>query len=219
METEVHSMKREKPVDVVYNYIKKQIVTKAMYPGTRIVEEDIVRETGVSRTPVRTALMRLSYEGLVDLQPNRGAMVARPSEEELKQAYEVRAVLEMGAFRLALHRRTEEDLQMMAASLQKQEKLLENFTMTEYVALNREFHGVIAKAAKNTYYEKFLNELYNKVSTYLLFWDTSVSNSVSLEAHRRIYEALRDQDETKAIQSLLADIGQSEDVVCHQHFD
>ncbi len=212
-------MKKEKPVDVVYNYIKNQIVTKAMYPGTRIVEEDIVNEIGVSRTPVRTALLRLSYEGLVEQQPNRGAVVAKPSEEDLYQAYEVRFALEKEAFRLAIHRRTEEDLQMMEENLKKQEALLQNFNITEYVAVNREFHSIIAKAAKNCYYEKFLNEIYNKVSTYLLFWDTSVSNSISLEAHRRIYEAMRDRDEGRGIKALMEDVGQSEDVVSRKHMD
>ena len=55
-------MKQGNPADIVYDYIKNQIVTKAIYPGTRIVEEDLVRETGVSRTPVRSALMRLAYD-------------------------------------------------------------------------------------------------------------------------------------------------------------
>ena len=69
-------MKQGNPADIVYDYIKNQIVTKAIYPGTRIVEEDLVRETGVSRTPVRSALMRLAYDGLIQQQPNRGAVVA-----------------------------------------------------------------------------------------------------------------------------------------------
>ena len=71
-------MKQGNPADIVCDYIKNQIVTKAIYPGTRIVEEELVRETGVSRTPVRSALMRLAYDGLIQQQPNRGAVVAKP---------------------------------------------------------------------------------------------------------------------------------------------
>ena len=56
-------MKQGNPADIVYDYIKNQIVTKAIYPGTRIVEEELVRETGVSRTPVRSALMRPGRRG------------------------------------------------------------------------------------------------------------------------------------------------------------
>ena len=100
-------MKQGNPADIVYDYIKNQIVTKAIYPGTRIVEEDLVRETGVSRTPVRSALMRLAYDGLIQQQPNRGAVVAKPSATDLRQVYEARAVLEVGAFRAAVHRRSD----------------------------------------------------------------------------------------------------------------
>ena len=70
-------MKQGNPADIVYDYIKNQIVTKAIYPGTRIVEEDLVRETGVSRTPVRSALMRLAYDGLIQQQPNRHGLCWR----------------------------------------------------------------------------------------------------------------------------------------------
>lgn len=113
-------MKQGNPADIVYDYIKNQIVTKAIYPGTRIVEEELVRETGVSRTPVRSALMRLAYDGLIQQQPNRGAVVAKPSATDLRQVYEARAVLEVGAFRAAVHRRSDESVLQMEQNLQKQ---------------------------------------------------------------------------------------------------
>ena len=160
-------MKQGNPADIVYDYIKNQIVTKAIYPGTRIVEEDLVRETGVSRTPVRSALMRLAYDGLIQQQPNRGAVVAKPSATDLRQVYEARAVLEVGAFRAAVHRRSDESVLQMEQSLQKQQDLTNLFNMTEYVRLNREFHWIITMEAQNAYYEKYLNELQNKVATYL----------------------------------------------------
>lgn len=172
-------MKQGNPADIVYDYIKNQIVTKAIYPGTRIVEEDLVRETGVSRTPVRSALMRLAYDGLIQQQPNRGAVVAKPSATDLRQVYEARAVLEVGAFRAAVHRRSDESVLQMEQNLQKQQDLTNLFNMTEYVRLNREFHWIITMEAQNAYYEKYLNELQNKVATYLLFWDSSTTNSLS----------------------------------------
>lgn len=145
-------MKQGNPADIVYDYIKNQIVTKAIYPGTRIVEEDLVRETGVSRTPVRSALMRLAYDGLIQQQPNRGAVVAKPSATDLRQVYEARAVLEVGAFRAAVHRRSDESVLQMEQNLQKQQDLTNLFNMTEYVRLNREFHWIITMEAQNAYY-------------------------------------------------------------------
>lgn len=206
-------MKQGNPADIVYDYIKNQIVTKAIYPGTHIVEEDLVRETGVSRTPVRSALMRLAYDGLIQQQPNRGAVVAKPSATDLRQVYEARAVLEVGAFRAAVHRRSDESVLQMEQSLQKQQDLTNLFNMTEYVRLNREFHWIITMEAQNAYYEKYLNELQNKVATYLLFWDSSTTNSLSLDLHLRIFEAFRDRDEQKGVLALMEDLQLAEECV------
>lgn len=206
-------MKQGNPADIVYDYIKNQIVTKAIYPGTHIVEEDLVRETGVSRTPVRSALMRLAYDGLIQQQPNRGAVVAKPSATDLRQVYEARAVLEVGAFRAAVHRRSDESVLQMEQNLQKQQDLTNLFNMTEYVQLNREFHWIITMGAQNAYYEKYLNELQNKVATYLLFWDSSITNSLSLDLHLRIFEAFRDRDEQKGVLALMEDLQLAEECV------
>ena len=206
-------MKQGNPADIVYDYIKNQIVTKAIYPGTRIVGEDLVRETGVSRTPVRSALMRLAYDGLIQQQPNRGAVVAKPSATDLRQVYEARAVLEVGAFRAAVHRRSDESVLQMEQNLQKQQDLTNLFNMTEYVQLNREFHWIITMEAQNAYYEKYLNELQNKVATYLLFWDSSTTNSLSLDLHLRIFEAFRDRDEQKGVLALMEDLQLAEECV------
>lgn len=206
-------MKQGNPADIVYDYIKNQIVTKAIYPGTHIVEEDLVRETGVSRTPVRSALMRLAYDGLIQQQPNRGAVVAKPSATDLRQVYEARAVLEVGAFRAAVHRRSDESVLQMEQNLQKQQDLTNLFSMTEYVRLNREFHWIITMEAQNAYYEKYLNELQNKVATYLLFWDSSTTNSLSLDLHLRIFEAFRDRDEQKGVLALMEDLQLAEECV------
>lgn len=206
-------MKQGNPADIVYDYIKNQIVTKAIYPGTHIVEEDLVRETGVSRTPVRSALMRLAYDGFIQQQPNRGAVVAKPSATDLRQVYEARAVLEVGAFRAAVHRRSDESVLQMEQNLQKQQDLTNLFNMTEYVRLNREFHWIITMEAQNAYYEKYLNELQNKVATYLLFWDSSTTNSLSLDLHLRIFEAFRDRDEQKGVLALMEDLQLAEECV------
>lgn len=206
-------MKQGNPADIVYDYIKNQIVTKAIYPGTHIVEEDLVRETGVSRTPVRSALMRLAYDGLIQQQPNRGAVVAKPSATDLRQVYEARAVLEVGAFRAAVHRRSDESVLQMEQNLQKQQDLTNLFNMTEYVRLNREFHWIITMEAQNAYYEKYLNELQNKVATYLLFWDSSTTNSLSLDLHLRIFETFRDRDEQKGVLALMEDLQLAEECV------
>ena len=110
-------MKKAKPQDIVYQYVKNQIIGKSMFPGNRIIEDDIIRETGTSRTSIRPALLRLKYEGLVEMIPNRGAFVAKPSEEDLRQVYRVREVLEHGMLEDAIRHRTEAQLRAMEENL------------------------------------------------------------------------------------------------------
>ena len=200
-------MKKASAVDQVYKYIKNQIATRQLYPGNRLVEEEIAHETGISRTAIRAALLRLKYEGLVEQQPYRGALVTRPSKEDLFYVCQTRGLLEIDAFRLAIRRRSADGLRAMKEILAQQEEVEQNFRMSEYVELNRRFHSIIAAQSGNPYYEKYLNELLNKVATYLLFWDRSDDGANSLQTHRQIYEALRDRDLDKGIAALSKDLG------------
>ena len=198
-------MKKETPQNIVYNHVRGQILSRALFPGNRIVEEEIVQATGVSRTSIRPALLHLAYEGLVELIPNRGAFVARPTREDMLRVYRVRRVLECGALEEALAARTDGQLAAMAANLTEQEALTEHYTRQEYVALNHRFHWMLVEMAGNPYYEKYLKEIYNRINTFLLFYDNAVDNK-SLESHRMIYEALRDRDTEKGLQGIRLDV-------------
>ncbi len=202
------------PTEYVYQHIKNQIVSRELYPGNRIIEEEVARVTGVSRTPIRAALQRLAYEGLIVQQPNKGAFVAKPSALDLRHVFEVRQELEISAIRLACRRRSESTLRRLEENLRQQAVLNENFNMLDYANLNREFHGIIIMAAGNPYLEKYLNELYGKVMTYLIFWDNSTENSRSLVYHTAMYEALRDRDETRAVLALKQDLDIALDDIC-----
>lgn len=198
------------PADKVYNYIKEQIVTRRLYPGTRIIEEDVVEAVGVSRTPIRTALSRLAHDGLIEQIPNRGSYVTKPTEEDFRSVFEARKLVETAAFRKALRAHTEGTVELLKENLAKQEALEKRFDLNEYVSLNRTFHLLLTRDAGNPYYEKYLDELYNRISTYLLFWDTSADNSRSLRSHKRMFEAFCEQDEEKGVEALLEDIGLGE---------
>lgn len=198
-------MKNQKPQDVVYEYIKGQIAGKAMFPGNRIIEDEIVKATGVSRTSIRPALLRLKYEGMVEMIPHRGTFVAKPSEADLRQVYRVRRVLESGALEEAIEKRTEKHLRALEKNMEAQEALSANYSRQAYVELNHQFHWIIVEAAGNVYYEKYLNEIYNRAGTFLIFYDNSMENN-SMESHRKIYEALRDRDLQKGLEGIEEDI-------------
>lgn len=198
-------MEKTKPQDIVYQYVKNQIIGKSIFPGNRIVEEDIIRETGTSRTSIRPALLRLKYEGLVEMIPNRGTFVAKPSEDDLRQVYRAREVLECGVMEDAIHHRTEEQLRAMEKNLEEQRLLTQHYTRQDYVTLNHAFHWMLVESSGNTYFEKYLNEIYNKINTFLTFYDQSSDNN-SIVSHTMIYEALRDRDLEKGLMGIREDI-------------
>ena len=97
----------------VYDYVKEQIISKELFPGNRVAEEEVAEAMHTSRTTVRSALSRLHYDGLVDVIPNCGAFVAKPTMVDMYRVYAVRRVLEAEAARLAATRITEEALERM----------------------------------------------------------------------------------------------------------
>lgn len=198
--------KTSRAEDIVCQHIKNQIIAKTIFPGSRIIEEQLAQETGVSRTPVREALVRLNYEGLVTLSPNYGAYVANPTMNEIKAAYETRLLIETEIVRLACGRISEDSLKNMRNCIAEQIELQNTHNMQRYLELNRQFHMEICTAANNVFYEKFLNELYNKCDIYLLFFDrfsmTSPEDSATIRDHSRILAALQYEDKTECIKAV-----------------
>src|SRR4051812_18027307 len=106
-------MKKVSVEQQVYDQIKLAILARKLAPGKQLVEFNISNTLGVSRTPIRNAIKKLSLEGLVDIIPNRGAFVTSPSKNEVIQAYELRSNLEYLAASKAMDSMTEADFLMI----------------------------------------------------------------------------------------------------------
>lgn len=198
----------------VYEYVREQIVSKALFPGNRIVEDELAEALHTSRTTVRNGIAILSYNGLVDVISNYGTFVTKPTLSDMEQAYAVRTVLEVEAMRLAIPRITEGALLRMEKNLEAQRELTRNYSMATYVDLNSAFHQEIVQAAGNIYMEKYLRELYNKTAVFLTFYDTSISNINSLSSHEQMYPALKDRDEAAAVEALRQDMVFATECIC-----
>lgn len=94
----------------VYSYLRNRILSGELPVGARIVPNDVAQTLGVSRMPVREALRQLDSEGLVDLRPNRGALVMKLSASQLFELFVIRMTLEGTAARLAASNRNPNNL-------------------------------------------------------------------------------------------------------------
>ena len=118
-------------------------------PGTALDEKQIAEQFGVSRTPVREALLMLAMQKLVDIVPRSGAIVHRPSADELIALLELLGELEGVAARLAASRMTREQRELLAQINQHSESLVRAGEIKAYEQANLELHTLIQKGSGN----------------------------------------------------------------------
>ena len=198
-------MSKIRSAERISDLIRERILAKELFPGSQIVEDELAKNTGVSRAVVRNAMIELQKEGFVTIVPNKGSFVTNPKMKEVTSFYQVRQYLELGAGELALKNITDEQIARMEDNYARQIDLLNNFSIEEYAILNREFHWVIVEAADNEFYTKYLRELYNIQRLYIIFFDKSTSNANSLKNHRKILDGLRERNFDKYREGVIAD--------------
>lgn len=134
---------------VVTARLREMIVEGRFMPGTRLNERVLCEQLLVSRTPLREAFKTLEVEGLINILPNRGAMVAQLSVEDVKQTFEVMAALEGLSGKLACDRITDEEVAEIRAVHEKMLAAHARRDLPAYYPLNHTIHDRINAAARN----------------------------------------------------------------------
>ena len=137
--------------DRAYRAIRTRIMSGGLQGGVRLSESQLADTLGVSRTPVREALSRLHSEGLVSFERYRGARVAPLTDDDLREVYELRLLLEGMAAARAAEKIDDNVLQALQQNITDTEVLIQSWgdeSVADFVDLNREFHGLIVGAAE-----------------------------------------------------------------------
>ncbi len=133
---------------IAYDAIREGILEGRYPPGQRLAADELAKELGVSRMPVREALHRLQESGLVTSVPHRGTVVSALSKTEIVEIYHIRAVLEGLGARLAVPNLTGADYQCMIGLLDELDRLTSVPDFDRILQLNYQFHKVIWQAAR-----------------------------------------------------------------------
>jgi len=147
--------------EIAYDAIRDGILAGRHAPGQRLIADELAKEFGVSRMPVREALRRLEVVGLVTITPHRGAVVSELSECECIEIYHVRAALDGLATRLAAPHLSEDDHARLTALLAEMEAGVEAKDLQRVLHVNREFHTLIWIAARAPRLRDLLENLYD----------------------------------------------------------
>ncbi|GAA1289024.1 GntR family transcriptional regulator [Pseudonocardia aurantiaca] len=185
-------------VELTVRRLRSEILSGALAPGERIVEEQLTRRFGTSRAPLREALRLLGQQGLVEHLPRRGVRVAELSERDIEELFSLRGVLEEFAVRTALGGRLPPDLGRLGAAVEDMERTAEAGAALEQAAAHREFHLAVVGLAGHTHllrvYEPVLLQLQLYMATNLRREARDRSPREGAERHRRLYEAVAGGD-------------------------
>ena len=137
--------------DAISEKLETEIVEGILPPGTRLEEPALAERFGVSRTPVREALQRLSASGLVELKPRRGTQVLNPSIGRIVEMFEVMAELEAACARLCARRAGPELITRLRDWLARCQQAAESGDTSAYYDANRSFHRAIYHGSGNSF--------------------------------------------------------------------
>jgi DNA-binding GntR family transcriptional regulator len=215
MESVPRSSGRSDPIrvdsvaDLAYERIRGFVLGGEVPPGARLGQVELAERFGISRTPVREALRRLTGEGLVDFHSNRGFRVADLGLDAVLRRMEVRSLVEPGIARLAAQRRTDEDLQHLQETIASQEGSKDGISAHD---ASRDFHIALARASGNEELVRVLNSLWLvEVGRRLLARRTAEPNWLreDVREHREILTAVREGRAADAERLMAEHIGRA----------
>jgi len=186
--------------DRIGSLLKQRILTCALMPGQRLVEKDLCADLGVSRTPLREALNRLVFEGLVVPMPYRGYAVAPLTLEGIRELCELRRITESEAAALAAERLSEDDLEQLESLLELDYLPGDRDSYAEYLRVNSAFHLALVRSTRNSRLEAIVMAALDQLQRpeYLgLDLGTKCPSEV-VQEHREIVDALREREPERA---------------------
>ena len=183
----------------VYHQIRAEIIRGALVPGESVTEMGLANDCGVSRTPVREALRQLELEGLVELIPNKGAVILCISPEDISDIYQIRAMLEGSVAERAAQRATEEDVKRLHEILDLTDFYIGRQNMQQLQAMDGQFHQLIYEMSGSRMFRRVLKDMHYYIG---LTRDASFKSEgramQSLREHRAVLDAIAQHDGEKA---------------------
>ncbi len=181
----------------IANRLRDMIIQNQLSPGDRIREREICKKLDVSRTPLREALQKLASEGLIELVPNRGAVITAPSAEEIADMLQVLGVLEAFAGERACNSITQEEINEIKALQYEMLAAFSRGDRLKYFKLNQRIHLSIVKASRSA----TLLSLHSRLNArlYRIRYQSNLKNEKwgsAVEEHDNILSALEKRDST-----------------------
>ena len=188
----------------VYDFLKQGITDFTYPPGHKFDLRELRRRIGISQTPIKDALFRLSGEGLVEVSPRRGTFVKEVTKKDIGEIYDVRMILEGGAGEMVARTITDAQLDELETLFRKTLEKCANSNYKVFMEREREFHLAIIRFANN----KRLLGIYKELNAHMQavrfrFGPTAKRLPHTNQEHERILKAMKSRDPGKVKEAII----------------
>ena len=183
----------------IFHAVFESVMSQRLAPGTKLPEQGLSDLFGVHRAVVRKVLQRLAHDRIVDLRPNRGAVVAEPTLQETRQIFEARRLLEAAILPLAAARITKAELAALRRQLREEHATLHQQNQPAWARLASAFHMRLAEISGNEVLQRYLHELISRCSLIVALYEPPGNAACEHDEHARIVDHLEKGEVAKAI--------------------
>ena len=196
-------VEREKSVDEIYEKIYVAILEHRLHPGTKLGEERLADIFGVSRARVREVLARLAHEQIVELYPQRGAYVAKPTIEQARDIFEARRLIEPAVLRRLIDTLTPDKVTRLKQHQELEADARRRNDKRTVIRLSGEFHTLAAELAGNSALSRTMRELCMLTCLTIFLYDAPTAQSCRHDEHELIIDAVAKRDRAGAEKLML----------------
>ena len=186
-----------------YLKIRNWILDGTLAPGVKLRDKELAIELGVSRTPIREALLRLEDEGLVQTKPNSSTLVSSIDFHNAFHLYSIVWTLEKLALSQAFGAITETHIQNMEQANEKFLKQMQARNRLKALDADHDFHTIYVELSENKELEKVISEIKSKLKRLDLYYFDKIKNvTLSYDEHKQIINALKKKDLDAALNAV-----------------
>lgn len=178
----------------LYNEIMDAILDHRLSPGVKLKEDELSNIFSVSRTVVRRALLRLSHDRIVDIQPNRGATVVRPNVQRAREVLGVRRLIESELIREATIAANEKSLSELRQCVEDERDQVRRQHVGSGLRLSGDFHIRLSRLSSNLTLQSYLKELVPQTSLIIAMYQTPHHTLCSHQEHFDIIDIIASGD-------------------------
>ena len=195
-------LEKESAREYALRVIRKNIVELQLIPGAKVSENELAAEMGISRTPVREALIDLSKNGIVEIYPQRGSYISLIDRKSVDDAHFVRIAMECAAVKEVCSLVTDGQINALASNIRMQQTCVDNQNYHRLLHLDDEFHYMLFEIADKA-------QAYDFLKTLMLYFDRvrrlqmqALDRQFVVDDHRNILRAIETRDTVKAQQMM-----------------